>query len=269
MDFYAVDSWLRADPATLEELAADDLVVVIRYFGFPCAGDVVARAQHEGAWILDDACQALLSERPDDRQLTLYSPRKFIGVPDGGILQIPTGIELADTAFDAAPSRWWKVSMQASRGRRRFDDGVGDRSWFTAFQESEARSPVEPYAMSGVTDTLLRGALPWSDIAQRRIENFATLLERLEAWALFGHRPAGVVPLGFPIRVPDRERVLARLLANDIYPPVHWPVPADVPRRFADSRRLASEILTLPCDQRYVRSEMERVAALTLDALGR
>ncbi len=47
----------------------------------------------------------------------------------------------------------------------------------------------------------------------------------------------------------------------EIYPAVHWPIADVVPPEFETSHRLAGEIMTLPCDQRYDRSDMERILA--------
>ena len=48
--------------------------------------------------------------------------------------------------------------------------------------------------------------------------------------------------------------------ADEIFPPIHWPIEAVVPLEFRASQRLAGKILTLPCDQRYGVAAMERMA---------
>jgi hypothetical protein len=71
--------------------------------------------------------------------------------------------------------------------------------------------------------------------------------------------PDGVVPLGFPVRLKERDRVRQALFDARIYPPVHWPIAEVVPNEFGASHQLATEIMTLPCDQRYGAPDVERM----------
>jgi len=84
---------------------------------------------------------------------------------------------------------------------------------------------------------------------------------------IFPELPSQVVPLGFPIRLKNRDAVRQRLFNHDIYPPVHWLIQRIVPSEFRDSHRLAAEIMTLPCDQRYDSEDMHRMAQLILKVL--
>jgi hypothetical protein len=48
------------------------------------------------------------------------------------------------------------------------------------------------------------------------------------------------------------------LVANRVYPPVHWDFPKEVDlESFPESARLAKEELTLPIDQRYSLRHMD------------
>jgi hypothetical protein len=71
--------------------------------------------------------------------------------------------------------------------------------------------------------------------------------------------PTTVVPLGFPVRVSRRDQLRQRLFEREIFPPLHWPVGRVVPRHFHDSHTLEAMIMTLPCDQRYDASDMQRM----------
>jgi len=86
------------------------------------------------------------------------------------------------------------------------------------------------------------------------------LLDSLNEVALFPSLSPRLVPLGFPIRVKDRDRIRQALFNHEIYPRLRWPIKGIVLERFRDGNRLSAEIMTLPCDQRYNRSDMERKA---------
>jgi hypothetical protein len=110
-------------------------------------------------------------------------------------------------------------------------------------------------------------ATDFASLAAKRIENYLALLEHLDGAALFCELPSGVVPLGFPIRVSKRDVIRERLFERSIYPAVHWQFGDAVPARFRGSHQLSSEMLTLPCDQRYGVEDMRRIAELVRGAL--
>jgi hypothetical protein len=118
--------------------------------------------------------------------------------------------------------------------------------------------------MSELSWTLLRYSFDYLAIAQRRVANYRLLLNKLGDIALFTHLPENVVPLGFPLRVRRRDSLRQILFDNQIYPPVHWPTQGIVPQEFSESHKLADEIMTLPCDQRYGGEDMERMASIIL-----
>ena len=149
--------------------------------------------------------------------------------------------------------------------RREFDLYGGERPWYTLFHEIEQECPVGYYAMTGLSWELLQHGFDYDQIARRRISNYRMLFGRLRDFALFSHLPAGCVPLGFPVRMKNRDHVRRYLFEHDIYPPIHWPVRDVVPREFSESHQLNTEIMTLPCDQRYDLAAMERMACLAIE----
>ncbi len=264
--YYEVDYDLAIPSlAWVEAVQSNDLVVITDYFGFPCSVECKKRVKERGAWLLEDACQALLTEKSgNDSDFVLFSPRKFLGVPDGGILTTKHGSVPVNISMSAPPAEWWLKAFSASALRREFDTYGGDRRWFNLFQESEITAPIGAYAMSELTRMLLQHGFNYPLIAEQRVENYKLLASTLCEIALFPTLPEGVVPLGFPIRVADRDRIRHRLFEYDIFPPVHWPIKGVVPEKFIGSHRLSAEIMTLPCDQRYAGDDMHRIAAAVL-----
>lgn len=253
----------------LDEFQPGDVVVLIEYFGFPCDDSWLERVHEIGGVAILDAAQSLLTDHSyTHADMCVSSPRKFVGVPDGGILEFNSHAEMSSSvALGPAPAEWLELARQATLGRSEFDRHGGDRKWFTQFQEVEATQPVGAYRMSEFTrDLLVR--IDYSRIAERRRENYGCLLNELQAIAIFSHLPDGVVPLGFPIRLPERDRVRQTLFAEQIYPPVHWPIPPLVPAKFAASHELSRQQLTLPCDQRYTTADMRRMANIVRQEAG-
>jgi len=265
--FYEINYDLRIRSHNwVEEVEQGDLVVFIDYFGFPCDHVCASYAKRRGAWILEDACQALLIEdvgRFSD--FVLFSPRKFLGVPDGGILVVSRGIDKEKIGLESPPVEWWLKTLRSTFLRREFDISGGSREWFHLFQETGIDAPIGRYAMSELSRVLLLHGFDYVAIAEKRIQNYLTLLDQLGHLAMFPDLHAKVVPLGFPIRLRNRDQVRQQLFEHNIYPPVHWPIAGIVPEEFKESHQLAADIMTLPCDQRYDSQDMKRMAKVVME----
>ena len=103
---YDVDAGLRlADRALAADLAAGDLVVTVAYFGAPVCDDLrqLAARRADAVWV-EDRAQALLVDAADavPGAWHLYSPRKLLGVADGGIL-VGSGLNRLPPPELAAP----------------------------------------------------------------------------------------------------------------------------------------------------------------------
>lgn len=268
--FYEVDDNLRmTSMAWAQAVSRGDMVVFIDFFGWPTDPFCKSALHERGAWILEDACQALLSETADEgADFILVSPRKFLGVPDGAILCCQSDeIDLQSIHLEAPPQDWWLESFIAMLLRREHDLCGNNRAWFEHYQRFDAGHPIGAYAMSSLSQALLLHRFNYEGIARQRIENYRVLAERLGRFAVFPHLSDGVVPLGFPARFPERDRLREALFKADIYPPVHWKLDGVVPRQFEQSHRLSAQIMTLPCDQRYNFNDMERMAEIVLKEL--
>lgn len=260
--WYAIDSKLRiASHKWTREVRPQDLVVFIDYFGFPTDADLVQAVKERQAWVLEDACQALLSAVTSPlSDFVLYSPRKFLGVPDGGIVIMNNRELPLPDQLPGPPPEWWLRAVHASVLRHEFDRFGGERGWHDLFGQVEAGGPIRPCRMSELSQLLLKYHFDYRSIADRRKTNYQTLLQMLGEYALFGELPEGVVPLGFPVRLGNRDEVRRQLFEEKIYPPVHWIIEGAVPKAFDGSHKLSKQILTLVCDQRYDSSDMERMA---------
>jgi dTDP-4-amino-4,6-dideoxygalactose transaminase len=261
--FYPIDEQLRiAEEDWLSEIQANDIVLFIDYFGFNQWADWGAEARRRGAWVVQDAAQALLSEHFNKHShYVVFSPRKFVGIPEGGVLLALNGAELPNEDLASSPALWWMEATKASILRAEYDRHGGERRWFDIFQKTEAEGPLEPFRMSDLSLLILKNAVDWRKVSQRRRDNYKFLASELGQIALFPELTSDVVPLGFPVRLKDRDRIRQTLFAEKIYPQVHWSIAGVVPPAFEAGHRLAAEIMTLPCDQRYNQSDMERVVS--------
>ena len=71
------------------------------------------------------------------------------------------------------------------------------------------------------------------------------------------------VPLFVPVLFPTKEkrdRVRKHLIEAEIYCPIHWPKPTQIPAN-VEANRIYDTELSLICDQRYTTDDMARMVA--------
>jgi hypothetical protein len=171
--------------------------------------------------------------------------------------------------LDPPPTDWWKAALAMSEMRREFDLMGGENRWFLLFRRVEETFPVGLYRSSDLTRVLIETGIDYRSMRTARRENYLALAEPLSEFAVFPVLGEDTVPLGFPVRVDaaQRDAVLRCLYNERIYPPVHWCIDGVVPEHHHENHLLSRQILTLLCDQRYTRSDMERQAAAFLLAV--
>jgi len=249
-------------PADLDGPGA---LVLVHYFGFPnILEEARAACRRAGLSLIEDAAHVLAPRGGiGSEPWVVYSPRKLLAVPSGGLLVHPEGADPRLPAVAGAPkagdAAWWALRRLAQSALR------------TARVSWHRRRPDA--AAAGRADAPLQGASGYGlrllatnerglgEVARRRRENFLFLKECADGLAggepMRRDLPADVCPYAFPLRVPDAERAAGVLQAAGI-PACRWP---DLPREAVDpvARRLAAETLLLPVHQSLTRRELGRM----------
>lgn len=251
---YEIDERLRVVSAAP---AAGELLLYVNYFGL-CGrnvDDVLRRFPAEQVVI--DNSQAFYA-RPSEGLATLYSPRKFFGVADGGYLATTRPIAMPDEVDDLSIERATHLLKRLAMGAE-----AGYSDYIAA---EAALSMQEPKRMSALTQRIL-SCIDYADVQARRVANFA-FLEAVLGHAnefVFDERDSGT-PLCYPfLGVPCAVR--EALSRARIYTPCYWREVARTDAAPAFERRLAQEALFLPCDQRLSRPQLEHMASLLLNWL--
>ena len=258
--FFPLSDRLEPDAGFLEErLRSGDFCLAIDYFGKDPGEDFrrLVRARGDIHWV-EDRAQAWSTGLGPWGRWVIYSPRKLIGVPDGGIL--------IDTRGEDAPPRHARARRStafigAALSRYEDRDESDNARWYALSRRHEASMRATMRPMSRISEAILRGADP-QPLAERRRANFQLLHTHLGALALYAADPSPWVPSGFPIRVPNAEKLWKHLCAQGVFAQRHWarlPAPR---QRFAREHRLARELLTLPCDHRHDATAMMRIVEL-------
>lgn len=256
--WYAVDARLQASTADLEAgLVSGDAVVAIAYFGRApddCLRALASRRQ-DALWI-EDRAQALDTTVPSLGAITLYSPRKLLGVADGGLL-VGADLPVADPRPIDQAELWRPNDL-----RRADPEGLAPDAWFSRFQAREAAFDASSAPSSARTLTALQGFDPTLEIRVRR-RNWGVLAQRLGDLMLWDDPAPAFAPLAFPVVIDDASALGAYLAERGIWAARHW-TQLPSPASYRAAHDLSAHCLSLPLDGRYDRADMERVADAVL-----
>lgn len=221
---------------------ANEWVLYTNYYGI-CAkqvGEMTGRYKH----LILDLAQSFFSEYSCCP--CIYSPRKFFGLPDGGMVLADKKL---DESFEQGVS-WLRMGHLT----KRID--VGPNSAYATFKENDSTLDNESIkAMSRLTYRLLEG-IDYEQVRKRRIDNFNFLHERLRNGNELNLDIRNGIPLIYPyLDTKHGEHLKEKLIENRIYVATYWPGQQD--RKFGSV--LERYLLALPIDQRYGVDEMERI----------
>lgn len=233
-----------------------DWLICVDYFGLAAHACDAAIALYGGDRILVDASQALF-HTPRPGVATVYSPRKFLGVPDGGLLITSRSLPRPAMADE---------SGSASRSQHLLSRASGDvAAGYVQFQQAEASlQDCTPRAMSRRTTEML-ATMNIERICRQRIDNYLQLAGDLRQYGFtIPDLPTDAVPLCCPVFDVDAAFLRRELASRKIFVPKYWPdtvVPDDDPVGLG----LRDSTLYLPCDQRYGVDDMQRVLRSLLE----
>lgn len=229
-------------------LNGDDWLVYVNYFGLQDERAATLLRRFPASQVIIDNAQSFYSA-PTDSLATLYSPRKFFGVPDGGYLV--TNLPIASYPRDEGSiDRMAHLLIRAERGAE---------AGYAAYQSSERTLEHQPpRGMSQLTSQLLSG-IDYQSVHEIRRNNFELLHAALAERNLFKPQLLSeAVPLCYPY-LSDSAELRSRLIAQKIFVPTYWPESAQDVAAPELERKLSRGILPLPCDQRYGPIHVQRI----------
>lgn len=180
---------------------------------------------------------------------TIYTCRKFFGVPDGAFLYT----DIRNPEIERT------IEQDVSLDRMRYLLGRFERSgqeFYSDYVETEkafVNFPVKK--MSKLTENLLHG-IDYENVKRIRQENFEELhrcLEKINELKI--SIPIG--PYMYPLLLRDGIAMRKTLQEEKIYIPTLWPNVLEECLTDSLEYRLAADILPIPVDQRYDREDMK------------
>lgn len=246
--FYRIDECLELEK--LPELGEGEYLLYTNYFGVKEKYVDLLASRYGGRLIVDNALA--LYSAPRSGACALYSPRKFSGLPDGGVAVMGARGSLPE------PEEQDRSLPEASFLLEWLEHGPEGAS--VACERNEERLRNTPLRrMSRLTERLI-GGIDYERARLRRMENFRFLHERLGA---LNRLPVDLDSVSGPFCYPfwtAFPELRNALIDERILVPLLWPEVLEQAPADSLERKLALHLLPLPVDQRCGRQDMERVA---------
>jgi len=247
---YKIDANLGiAEDIALRE---NDWLLYVNYFGVCDAQVEQVLRRFPRQQVLIDNSQAFFS-RPADSLASLYSPRKFFGIPDGGYLITELPVQEPEEQDSGSIERLQPLLIRIDQGPEAGYEGI------RAARATLRRQP--PKRMSTLTQRLL-AHLDYDAAFEQRNQNFLhyhRLLGNENALASLDGR--ALAPLCYPFWN-HRTDLQAALARKRIFVAKYWPNTRGSSGTENDLEfRLSTECVALPCDQRYGEKEIDLVIA--------
>lgn len=157
--FYNINE--RLEIAIDVQLQTGDYLLITNYWGLKDAY-VGTLSQKYGKQLIVDNAQAFYAIS-DMNIKTIYSPRKFVGVPDGGIAFVDNGLEIDALEKDISYER-------CSHLLKRID--LGANAGYIDFKENSHKLANQPIRrMSNLTEAVL-SSVDWENIKKKEYITF-------------------------------------------------------------------------------------------------
>jgi len=232
-------------------LGSDEWLLYVNYFGI-CGAKVDALLHRfSSTQIVLDYSQAFYAPPRKEALATIYSPRKFFGVPDGGFLHTQLPISMPEVVDETSYLRMEHLM-------RRLVDSP--ESGYSAYQDAEeSLCDLEPRRMSRLTERIL-SSIDFESARKKRIENFMILHEKLGGGGTLNAIDENAVPLVYPYRTTNPD-LRQHLINNRIFVATYW---SDALERLNvdEAEKFIHYLLPLPIDQRYNKADMERLVSV-------
>lgn len=247
---------VRTDLLPREEitLGEDEWLYFVNYYSQFDNETITKVVQRYGRVIVDNAQSYFQPPLPGVD--TLYTCRKYFGVPDGAFLYTDAKLDEA-LPRDESFARMGFLLGRFERTATEFYPG------YVANNELFAAEPVKE--MSKLTRNLLHG-IDYDRIKRIREENYAQLQEAfggINQLTLLA-RPGTFM---YPLMLEKGGRIRRALQERKIFVPTLWQDVFDLCEADGPEQRMARDILPLPIDQRYGREEMLRIVQAVQDIL--
>ncbi|MBN7774076.1 hypothetical protein [Clostridium aminobutyricum] len=243
IEFYHINNNLL--PSFNKKLADGEWLYIVNYFG-QVDNETIRLFKDKYKSIIVDNAQAFFTE-PEKNVDTIYTCRKFFGVPDGAYL-------ITDQIEDSVLPRD-KSANRISHILGRLENTASE--YFQLYQENEEALQNVPLRMISLLTKTLLGNLDYKQIKERREKNFSYLHKNLDPINCLKVKEVPG-PYMYPLLLKNGGEDLKKtLIKENIYVPTLWPNILKLCKVDSFEWKLTKNLACIPCDQRYDFKEMD------------
>ncbi len=190
---------------------SDSRVLIVNYFGL-LSKQIKKLITEEPSWFIIDNSQALFCEHIEGTT-SIYSPRKFLGIPDGGFLRTSVNINMPEGFFDASKNIGHLLLRAAG------DTQTGYGQFLQAEQALECFIPKK----TSIISTYLIKCADIKAIKKMRRRNYELLVQRFKSLNQLRLSLDEQVPLCYPLKLAFKVDYICKALIEDaIFLPRYW-----------------------------------------------
>jgi hypothetical protein len=290
LDFYPIKEDLSPDWDAIEndirKTSLPDIFILVHYFGFSNQVDK-ARVFCDTYKIdlLEDAAHMLLPSKGMGQSVVIFSPRKYLPIPEGGVLYIPERFTDNSTEDVSNSCKYKMVSKWIVRRltqrimlifhipwhkfKKFLQRGVNNNGQYISGKNSDAFPDKYTLRLLSLIEQNL------DNVIEKRRENYVRLCQAVNGIKgvriLFPTLQDKVCPYMFPIIVEEGTDLIKRRLQYLGIPASSWP---DLPDEVLETKDehesaiwLREHILLLPIHQDLSEKQMEHFATVVSNVL--
>ena len=242
--FYYINGSLEI--ASSIELDDGEYLLYTNYYGIKDAC-IPELARIYGNRLIVDNAQGLFCEPIAKHQI--YSPRKFIGMPDGGLAIT----DVADYSENLPKSQSFERCLHLLK---RID--VGASGAYGDFQKNDDYISEDKLSRMSSLSSRIYDSIDFKRVQDARRANFKLFHEKLgESNRLqIPSMDSFACPLVYPYWT-NRNDLKKKLIENQIFVATYWPNVFEWCKPTDLEFELADHVVCIPIDQRYGKEEME------------
>lgn len=267
---YHLDKSLRAKANSFNNIDPEcGAILMVNYFGMmdlSAETDYLKRTNPDLCIIEDNVQSAYSMFETMRSNYRFTSFRKGFPMPDGGWAQ---GLNLLNNSIRTENNfAQYKLTGGFLKNYREYgyyDDNIyldllhkGEE----LINDNMERS-ISRYTYSGIR------YIDYLTIAMKRRNNAKYIVKALKEIGIDSILPLTdkAVPLFIPIKLANRNKIRSAMFKENIYCPVHWPMPQTHNAEFVRGKEMSEQELSIIIDQRYDSNDMDRIINVIKDNL--
>lgn len=228
------------------EKTNDAYIYIVNYYGL-VSNEIILKYKEKYKNIIVDNTQSFF-QPPLKNIPTIYSCRKYFGIPDGAYL--------CSTEINVENLKRIKIKNLLNPLIARSEECAS--AYYQEHINYEGKIENEPIQyMSAFSENIL-GAIDYKKVIERRKSNFDYLhknLSRLNKLKILEKTTINA-PFSYPLLTENSVILKKTLIEHKVYIPTLWPNVISECNKNSIEYNYAKNILPIPCDQRYDINDM-------------